>query len=417
MSKDFNNIDQLFRDAAHAENAPQYKAEYWNEMSTLLKQRDKKKKILLFWSLGGATIFSMLIFLGLFLFTNHSAEVKYTQVALDSGINKNNQYENTEESSTLKSKTNNTEVAKITENKITTNNSFDKPTNEHFISKKNTAPQSKEEVYFSQKNEKSKTLTQSNSDHRPINAFKKEQIEDEEPTQTEGKSGKDIALDAKYSQRINQAPPGDIFESSLAQHNTKNITLYAKVSGGVMENYETSRPFESGIVNLSLNIEADFNNVLLRFGLGSQITSNADLVVSQRAKVYGFDVSHHQSDLSYQSLYDIYVPLEFGYRFNKTSFGLGVQANYLLSTGMDLSFYKDNQLQSTKRYKGPKDGLNKFSTQGYVWLEHTISKRFSAGLKVGTNISGRINDNVYFNNSATTNPIYGQLTLRFNIIK
>src|SRR5690554_7796996 len=100
-----------------------------------------------------------------------------------------------------------------------------------------------------------------------------------------------------------------------------------------MENYKTSRPYESGLIDLSLNLEGNFNGIILRTGVGAQHTSNADLILSKKAKVYGFGVTRHQRDLSYQSLFDLYIPLEFGYRINATSFGVGVQANYLINTG------------------------------------------------------------------------------------
>jgi hypothetical protein len=225
------------------------------------------------------------------------------------------------------------------------------------------------------------------------------------------------ALPYEAVSSIHQKDPRELFESSIQYKPRPSLIIYGKVSGGLMENYKTSKPYGSGLVDISLNLEMNFDGLLLRTGIGAQHTSNADLIVSQRAKVYGFGVTNHQNDLSYQSLFDLYIPLELGYKINATSFGIGAQVNYLLSTGMDLNLYENQNLVNTQKYYGSTDGLNTFSTQGYVWMEHQFNSRFSIGLKIGTNISGRIKDDAYFNQSSTTNPIYGQVSLRFNIIQ
>lgn len=85
---------------------------------------------------------------------------------------------------------------------------------------------------------------------------------------------------------------------------------------------------------------------------------------------------------------------------------------------MNLNVYENHKLTSSEWFTGKKNGLKSFSTQAYLWLEHSLTPRIALGLKVGTNISGRLVKNSnYFNNSSTTNPIYGQLALRFNILK
>ena len=208
---------------------------------------------------------------------------------------------------------------------------------------------------------------------------------------------------------------GELVPFQLPMNNS--INYYAKLSTGLMENYETSRPFQSGVFDLSLNIEYEKEQVLFRTGLGIQATSNADLVVSERAKVYGFGLTTHQNNLSYQSLYDIYIPVELGYSLNNTSFGFGMQMNYMLTTTMNYQSLENNIIVDEAKLKGFQEGLNALTAQGYIWLEQKLNDRFSAGVKVGTNLSSRIKEGRYFNESATTNPLYGQITLRYNLNK
>ncbi|HEU0227716.1 MAG TPA: hypothetical protein VFQ86_08260, partial [Arachidicoccus soli] len=59
----------------------------------------------------------------------------------------------------------------------------------------------------------------------------------------------------------------------------------------------------------------------------------------------------------------------------------------------------------------------KFTTLGYVWMEYHFSPVFSLGAKLGTNLTSRIKKGEYFNNSVLTNSLFGQLTLRFDLLK
>ena len=76
-----------------------------------------------------------------------------------------------------------------------------------------------------------------------------------------------------------------------------------------------------------------------------------------------------------------------------------------------------SDLVKTENIQGYSNGLNKISGQGYLWLTHQLSPRFSAGVKIGTNFTNRIKEGDYFNESATTNPVFGQVSLQYNIFK
>ncbi|HZH86209.1 MAG TPA: hypothetical protein VFD77_02760 [Brumimicrobium sp.] len=439
MSTDKNNIDQLFSDAAHSQKAPQYNAAYWAEMNALLNAKDAKKRAFILWAFAGSALFAVL-FLSLFIVNMdfNQAEKRYTQTALHNTVitehsdvtikESTNDQKTSTQNEVYNSKINQTDNSSLnTQSTITSlesNNEKSVVQNSNDLQTKtasgekyskdklsltyaHTMGNGTDKIYESKSAKLNNDRVNSNHDLVEENTLNDEYFDNEE-VQT-------LPFDKTNS--IHQNDPGDLFNSALKYKSNRSLTVYSKLSGGLMENYKTSRPYESGLLDLSLNLEMNFDGVLLRTGIGTQLTSNADLIVSQRAKVYGFGVTNHQNDLSYQNLFDIYIPIELGYKINATSFGIGAQANYLLTTGMVLNNYENHKLVNRETYNGSTEGLHTFSTQGYVWMEHQFTSRFSLGLKVGTNISGRIKDSDYFNQSSTTNPIYGQLSLRFNIIQ
>lgn len=456
MNAQNDNLDQLFRDAAQSEKAPLYDDAYWAEMNAMLDQRGNKKRGLIYWTLGG-TVAAVSLLVLLFGINNQKATALYTQSELqdtqiekitentsssvktiaatekvnaqkeesniqtkESTIPTNSNASNTitdTKSSASNQKNNTNTPSSIERNSIVQpNKDLDQNLGENFIpNKQKTIDSANEEVDVKNEVIEENVALQESR-------LATESISEDEPTLTET-SEETVALNEIAMLPILQRSALETSEierlkfMDLKYNPATRIKLYAKLSGGVMENYKTSRPFESGLVDFSINIEANLKNLLIRSGLGVQMTSNADLIVSQRAKVYDFGVSSVQNDLSYQTLFDLYLPVEFGYKYKSTSFGIGIQLNYLMNTKMDLNRYENTKLTASEKIYGNTNGLNRFSTQGYLWLEQGITSRFSLGLKIGTNISGRIKEGKYFNNSATTNPIYGQISLRYNIFK
>lgn len=398
MNAHNNNIDQIFRDTAQSQQAPAYNDAYWAEMSAMLDAKSNNRRALILWTFGGAAITISLIIV-LFGINHQSISPKYIQAELQNNsiINIENidiKQDRASFTTSKKTKVNASSGSSDSHNNIAIDNinklvansvvEINSPVKEKVGNSK--IPD--KDLNLLTQDEKSLTI---NDDINKLPILKQDYLKGNE---TGG---------LRYA------------SSQLSPLNKFNF--YAKFSGGVMENYKTSRPFESGLIDLSLNFEANLKNVLIRTGIGSQLTSNADLIVSQRAKVYDFGATDVQNDLSYQTLFDLYLPVEFGYRHRSTAFGIGIQLNYLMTTKMNLNRYENNELATSENIYGNTNGLNPFSTQGYVWMEQGLSSRFAVGLKIGTNISGRIKEGKYFNNSSTTNPIYGQISVRFNLTK
>tara|TARA_R100000951_G_C2635661_1_gene179205 strand:+ start:388 stop:1674 length:1287 start_codon:yes stop_codon:yes gene_type:complete len=428
MNLNDKNIDQLFRDAAQNSDAPRYDHSYWNEVNSMLNKEDKRKRGFLLWSIGGSVIVALLVSTLFIVNNNQNSDV---QLAGDSNSNTksfNSEHSNSNSEHNQAVQAGKSQIAidkinttnkNITEGNTTslaeTNARIDSGNNAPSISRANNGLIDKDPI----KTESTKQLP---LDDRV--EHKKDIKDNQASTSNKNENTTEAGLDKNYI--IESLSPKVVYLSNpevskellpFKLQNDKILNVYAKLSAGLMENYETSRPFQSGLFDLSLNLEFQKDQVLLRTGLGLQATSGADLVVSQRAKVFGFGLTTYQNNLSYQSLYDLYIPIEIGYSLNNTSFGFGSQINYLLNTTMNYESLENNNVVEKDKLKGFKEGLNSFTAQGYVWLEQKISNRFVAGVKIGTSLNSRINEGRYFNESATTNPLYGQLTLRYNLIK
>ena len=86
MSEENKNIDQLFSDAAHSESAPQYDSAYWAEMNAMLNTRAAKKRVFLFWALGGSAAFAVLL-LSLFTLNMDGSSEKERYVSEEIDLN------------------------------------------------------------------------------------------------------------------------------------------------------------------------------------------------------------------------------------------------------------------------------------------------------------------------------------------
>ena len=406
MKLDDKNIDQLFRDAAQNASAPNYDSSYWNDVSSVLNAEDRKKKLLLFWSLGGSLAL-VLLFSMLFTGTNGDQSIMYTQV----------------ESNDVKTIKHSDNIVDVTSTKPkNTGNSSSGFNSSRSVKEKINTPLEEENL---QVHNVSRLFAQADNNPgneltntpKEMNVTTDKVIEQNIPKNDLSSTHLDLT-DENLSLRMKELQ-FDIINTPdlLTLNNENNWNVLIELNAGIMENYKTSRPFESGLVSLALKGIYSKSNLILSSGIGLQASTNSDLVVSQRAKFYGFGVVNYQTDLSYQNMYDIYIPLEIGYKQNKTSFGMGLQANYLINTSMMMQKYEDNELISTENITGYSNWLNKLSAQGYVWLSHQLGDHFSAGLKIGTSFTNRIKEGDYFNESSTTNPVFGQVSLRYNIFK
>src|SRR5690554_4900355 len=275
MSIEDKNIDQMFSDAAHSQKAPQYDPAYWAEMNAMLNARDAKKRGFLFWAFGGTIVFAGL-FLSLFIFNMDLSKTqeRYTQVALSTEM----QFENVDYTKNA--------IRPIQKNVNTDEKSVSSINKQE---RKNTSTESNKMQSNSLEHSSELDLKNENSDDDLNRASI--QVNEMNHNHTADDAIQNLPFEFVNVLHLDEA--GNIFHSNNNFKPRPRLSIYAKLGGGLMENYKTSRPYESGLIDLSLNLEGNFNGIILRTGVGAQHTSNADLILSKKAKVYGFGVTRH----------------------------------------------------------------------------------------------------------------------------
>ncbi len=411
MKLDDQNIDQIFNDAAHSQSAPQYDTSYWNDIETMLNEESRKKGVLVWLASGGMLVFALLI--GILISSNIIDKKKhYVQDELQSLVPMT---WNSSGDETLVSWSNKTSSAQTVAHSTSTKENNSETLNGRASLKSTVSP------YLTA--EKDENLSEGDNIQKEKITGRKmnDSTKDNDKFAREHSDVRNLALelDHRLTPIAHRIPENNKTNKLLGTELDAGdrLTAYLQMSGGIMENYKTSRPFESTVMNLSVGLKHRHGNLLLRSGIGFQATTNADLIVSQRSKYYGFGVTNNQNDLSYQNLYDLYLPLEFGYELDNTQFGMGIQMNYLVNSSMNLEIYENKDLVESRHYTGVANGLNQLSAQGYLWAEQKIMQQFYLGVKVGTHFYNRLSSGKYINESATTNPIYGQISLRYNFKK
>ena len=402
MSLEDKNIDQLFRDAAANSKAPEYSPKYWEEMSAMLDAEQPQKRILLWWTFGGIAVATILLTL---LFTQNGTLTEEKRYAKSKPFEIKPEWVKTNGDQQSNSTSATVDVSAINSRVLKSNQVQETETLSHSI-------EQDEKINIDENSVKKLADKADHLDQVGLSIdeiIPETSIEERDKGITETpisslpiKVGKIVGKASKTRKLISKSSP---------------LRLIAQIDLGVMENYETARPLQSGLVSASIKGEFEKSNVIIRSGIGLEISSNADLIVSKRAQFYSFGLSNIQTDLSYQNMVELFIPIEFGYRLDKTRFGIGLQANYLVNTTMEMNVYQGNNLISSQRLTGYNNGLNLLSGQGYLWMNHQLTSKLAIGAKIGTNLTKRFNDITYFNESAATNPIFGQLSLNYTLFE
>lgn len=400
MSLEDKNIDQLFRDAAANSKAPEYNPEYWDEVSAMLDKEQAQKRVFLWWPLGGAAITTALLIL---LFVSNDTAFSEKRYA------KSNAYEIKSEQVTISQD----QPANSTISPNAASTVHNSPKKVSQIIYKGNSPRSN-------KSDERNYISKRNSNVAAPNFLETNSVD-----LSKERALSEAAIKARKTENpeiLTSSLPVEVHELVCKVHTTQKLIdrsspfrIIAQVDLGVMENYETARPLQSGLASLAIKAEFEQSNLILRSGIGLEISSNADLIVSKRAQFYSFGLSNIQTDLSYQNMFELFIPLEFGYHHLKTRFGIGLQVNYLINTTMEMNVYEGNNLISSERFTGYNNGLNLLSGQGYLWVNHQLTSKLAVGAKIGTNLTKRFNAIAYFNESAATNPIFGQLSLNYTL--
>ena len=433
MNLNDKNIDQLFRKGADNMEAPEYNDAYWDEMSQIIDADAKSRKKLIAWVFSGVLGVAVIVFL-LFLnvvqlneeATFVSSNTEITEQLDEKITTSKNDASNSEFHDGMSEKNTQKFVAKDDINDKTPHSNFEKSetaTNKELLSRDKT---NKEDRSTSVKVDKS------SSDQLEANTGKNQRVSSTTPSdfKTDNKTiaNRNDPLTVEHTNSsVNTLPikliametNSEVDQNLISIKNLMNrwrVSYHAEAAFGVSESYQsnTSSPWRysaAGIIRLK------YNQLVIQTGFGVQVESPANLQVTERAKVYGFGLNNYENILNYKSFTQLYVPLEIGYKSNNSTFGIGGQFHTIVGTRMSLTSKVNQEITAQKDFNNQTAGLNRYSGNFYLWIDQQLTDKISAGVRVGSAIGTRIADSHYFNTLTNEQPIFGQLTLKYQLFK
>ena len=152
------------------------------------------------------------------------------------------------------------------------------------------------------------------------------------------------------------------------------------------------------------------------FSLGAQFNAiqPSDLVLNRRSKVYGFSSTDYTQRLQYKHVYTVSIPFNLMYKTARSRFELGVSPSYVVQTQLAFTSSINGAMDQTGTALNTDFGLNRFNVLGQVGYHVSLSKNWSAGVRISTWLTQPTQEGV-FESKTTRLPTQGQLTLRYSL--
>jgi hypothetical protein len=440
MNLNDDNIDKLFRDAASNEQSPAFKEAYWNEMEVLIKQENVLRNSKVFD--GFWMIFSVLSFVGMFVFAlTHSFSETVELVSNEESVRSEKEIDllRQQEQSQDFGNEQRMQIVKVLHASVMKDNEIP----EHMLSQKANEFSVKEQLEPISTEMTSRIHTNQFSEIKGLNGegylkdlselgFSKAGVlpnEDMEYfTKEETNSLENTAANnqhSSFSKEWDRLSPKLVLLSGFKMEQEGLISppiRRVRPDHGLSLDFGLSfaEPYKAGATSsnrfsVAAIYSLDYNNIILRTGIGVNLERAANLSVREESLVYGYDVTKYENVLSYTSFTELYLPLEIGYRFNNTTFGAGGQVNQLLGTRMAHTEMINGQIISDRMLNNRTEGLNTFTGGVYLWVQQHLSARLLAGMRVGKNTVSRIDAAEYVHDVSRPSPIFGQIYVSYRL--
>lgn len=188
--------------------------------------------------------------------------------------------------------------------------------------------------------------------------------------------------------------------------------LYLELNGGLSQSLisPSNKLSYSGGVGAGLQLQK--GRISMGVGLNANLSKHNDLVLSRKAKVYGFGSEVYRYEINYNEIYAIEGNISLGYKFGRHQFSVGVRPSYIFNSKVGYSMVTENPESSDRKtYYGYTDGVRSWGIKPMVGYAFDITPKWTFGLNVGTQILPAVNEE-YINGVNNQFPIDGQLYLR-----
>lgn len=432
MNINDNNIDKLFRDAANDAYSPDFKESYWNEMRSILNQQKKSKIVLaleIIWTilaLSGLSIVFAILFLqpianekdlsladtksiGFKNDKQTSVQIKTNDEVLDKTVSK---------TSNVSSSNSAAEIASLAETNL---NSKAHKFSDLELSEKDIS-QTYGDINNKKQDQDLKNKSRGESINDEVNKISSTtfylQMKNEDITNLD--QNRNVLITNSLSPRkvkpLSEIKTNEelihLLPRRIKAEHGFNIDLGLSFVEPYQGNTSSSNRFSiAGMYSL------DYNNILLRTGVGLTIERSSNLSVREESTIYGYTATKYENILDYKMFTEAYLPLEVGYRFNNTTFGAGGQLNILLGTRMSHIEKVNNEVVNSRILNNRMEGLNPITGGAYLWIQQHLNTRLMAGVRIGRNIGSRIEGDIYLNDVSKPTPVFGQIYISYQLFR
>ncbi|GEM_PF-5447045 len=389
MNWEDENIDKLFQEAS-ANSSFEFKEEYWTEMEALLPKK-KKRRIPYIW------IFSAVagcIFTTFILFSpENSKENKIENSSISKDNTANNVVLNNQTGLETKTKSTKPSYSTLQKEGVIKRKSINKTLMNNFL---------KEDT----------KLIDFNNSSSNINNFFSDESKTIDIAESVNNVNNLVSLPFPSNFIDFKIIPGELFISR-----TKKWSMYFDLSTSMgqsmIRSNENGSSFSKGF-GIGTGISYTSNKWSISTGISSEILFFDNLIIKERAKVYGFGVKNYENKIAYNQIYSFETPLMIGFKQKNHLIQFGVVPTLLIGSKMSFESKVDNQLHSSSIIYGYSKGLVNFGLKPTIGYIYKITPTLQIGANVQLQLFSQIESNV-FEGIVNNTPLNGQFFIRKSI--
>lgn len=417
MKLNDKNIDKVFKDAAAAQDTPKFKEEYWNEMESIIDDSKSKSKLPFF--LGSIAVLGILLTFGYLVTYTPDATYEQKEVLLSKNDVSHKEIQRNIKPDNTSIYNDQVSSLSLTSEKVIDNT--EKESVEKVLPKNiNSNIMRQEESQMTNKNDYTNHTEKTTFEEGGFNFSDKSRnemiFESQEVKSIENSETENVL---RLAPREKEITSGLVENQNLIELNNRiKPTFKFGIEGGLTfaESYQGNSASSSRF-SLASIATVNWNNLIVRSGVGISHEKANNLKLRESSIVYGMNATEYENTLHYNTFTELFVPFEVGYRFNNTTFGVGGQASLLVGTKMTHNSRVNGELVDTRTLRNRQEALNTIVGGGYFWIHQHLSRNIEAGVKIGKAFGGRVYESGYDHDISKPNPVFGQIYVNFTIFE
>ena len=395
MSWEDENIDKLFQEAS-ANSSFEFKEEYWKEMEAMLPKK-KKRRFPFLWTTSALT---GCVIIATILFSKEDNKIL---------VSKN----------LLASKNDNSSISNENKNPESDNISNSKTDEE--ISKNSTIkPKSKKQDHKLRTEKPILSVITNFKETEEHHSYIGNEII---PYSTIIKEENKEVITSDKVNYLSLTPfPANIFNYDIKSGLTfksspKKWLIYFDASTSIGQSMIRSNSNGSNLTKgfgLATGISYLTKNWTFSAGIATTFSVFDNLIIKERAKVYGFGIKNYENNMAYNQIYSFETPLMIGLKQKNHIIQFGIVPTYLIGSKMSFESKENNETPISSTLYGYSKGLINLGLKPTLGYIYKITPSLLIGGNVQLQLFSQIETNV-FEGAKNSLPLNAQFFIRKTI--